>query len=154
MYLIPESLRSLTPLSPEWVAAVGELPESEIKDQILKWPNAARHDNLNFVFVSTHPEAFDPVDLSVSEYETVDQLIALIANVLFAEDRSRAIHMTKSQAIELYAHVVWRLWCGRYEDKEKLESDHELFFGDGVDRRKSLDTLIAEAREEIKALLS
>jgi hypothetical protein len=154
IYLIPESLRGLVPLSTEWKNNLDLLPESEIKDRILRWPHAAQHDGLNYVFVTTHPAAFEPIDLSVAEYETVDQLIAIIANALFAEDRSKAIHLTKAQTLTLYAHPAWRLWCGRYDNDEALEVDHELVFGTGVDRRKSLDTLIAEARAELKAFFA
>jgi hypothetical protein len=154
IYLIPETLRGLTPLTPEWVEAVEGLPESEVKYLIQKWPHAAIHDGLNYVFVTTHPAAFEPIDLSVAEYETVDQLIAIIANALFSDDRSRAIHLTKSQAVTLYAHPAWRLWCGRYDNKDALEADHKSFFGTSIDDSKSLDTLINNAKNNLKSLLT
>ena len=153
IYLIPETLRGLTPLTPEWVDAVEGLPESEVKYLIQKWPHAAIHDGLNYVFVTNHPAAFEPIDISVAEYETVAQLIVIIANALFSDDRSRAIHLTKSQAVTLYAHPAWRLWCGRYDNKDELEEDHESFFGVGVDRRKSLESLKEQVREEIRAAI-
>lgn len=154
MYLMPVPLRGLTPLSIEWVEAVDELPESELKDQIVTWPHAAVHDGLNYVFVEMHPEANNPVDLSTSEYETVNQLVVIIANALFAEDRSRAIHLTKVQAIALYNSPAWRLWCGRYDNKDALEVDHKLFFGSGIDDSQSLDTLINNAKNNLKSLLT
>jgi hypothetical protein len=101
--------------------------------------------------VDTHSNALDPIDLSEAEYEDTNELVAIIASELFAEDRSKAIHLTKSQALTLYAHPAWRLWCGRYDNKDELEADHELFFGVGVDRRKSLESLKDQVREEIRA---
>lgn len=154
IYLIPETLRGLTPLTPEWVDAVEGLPESEVKYLIQKWPHAAIHDGLNYVFVTNHPAAFEPIDLSVAEYETVAQLIVIIANALFSDDRSRAIHLTKSQAVTLYAHPAWRLWCGRYDNKDALEADHKPFFGTSIDDSKSLDTLINNAKNNLKSLLT
>jgi hypothetical protein len=154
IYLIPESMRGLTPLTDPWKEALALLPDSEIKDRIIRWPQAAQHDGLNYIFVDTHSNALDPIDLSEAEYEDTNELVAIIASELFAEDRSKAIHLTKSQALTLYAHPAWRLWCGRYDNDEALEVDHELVFGTGVDRRKSLDTLIAEARAELQLALS
>jgi hypothetical protein len=154
IYLIPESLRGLVPLSTEWKNNLDLLPESEIKDRILRWPQAAQHDGLNYIFVDTHSNALDPIDLSEIEYETTDDLVAIIASELFAEDRSKAIHLTKSQAITLYAHPAWRLWCGRYDNKDALEADHKSFFGTSIDDSKSLDTLINNAKNNLKSLLT
>lgn len=154
IYLIPESLRGLAPLTVLWYEALAVLPESEIKDRILRWPHAAQHDGLNYIFVDTHSNALDPIDLSEIEYETTDDLVAIIASELFAEDRSKAIHLTKSQVLTLYAHPAWRLWCGRYDNKDALEEDHKLFFGTSIDDNRLLDTLINNAKNNLKSLLT
>jgi hypothetical protein len=63
IYLIPESMRGLTPLTDPWKEALALLPDSEIKDRIIRWPQAAQHDGLNYIFVDTHSNALDPIDL-------------------------------------------------------------------------------------------
>ena len=135
------------------------IEESEVAEMLQRFPHAANHDPSNYIFVSTHPNAVNPVLVSEfvdadGEQLSGDALVAAIAVELFADNRSRAIHLSKSNAIALHAHPAWQLWCGNYEDKDSLEADHEKVFGAGVDRRKTLDSLVDESRIELKGAFS
>jgi hypothetical protein len=116
----------------------------------------AEHDGVNILFADVHPNAVNPIiTTSLVDEEgnpmQGDLLVAALAKILFSTDRSRAIHIPFNDAVALHKHPAWRLWCAKYEDKDELEKDHEKAFGVGVDRRKSLDTLKDQAREEIRA---
>lgn len=127
---------------------------TEVYAMLQEFKHAANHDSSNYIFVDTHPEAVNPVLVSEFEYETTDELVQLLVKELFATDRSRAIHLSKNEASTLHKHPAWKLWCGNYEQWEDLEVDHKKVFGVGVDGRKALDTLKAEARENLKATLA
>lgn len=128
---------------------------TEVFDMLQRFPTPANHDATNYIFVATHPGAVNPITVSDFEYEDIDQLVALIAKELFATDRSRAIHLSKSEASMLHKHPAWKLWCGNYTDQEDpkaaLEADHEAVFKVGVDRRKGIDTLVEQSKAELKA---
>lgn len=133
---------------------------SEEMDYLLAaHPKRACHDDINLVFVENYPEAVNPILVSdMVDEEGVqlegDDLIAAIASELFADDRTRGIQGTKGQLSQLHKSPQWRLWCGKYEDKADLEKDHEAVFSVGVDRRKSMETLVEESRVTLKAVLA
>lgn len=125
-------------------------PEGELADMLSRFPQAANHDATNYIFVATHTEAINPILVDELDAETTEDLVPILARLLFATDRSRAIHLTKTQTIALHAHPAWRLWCANYEDWHELEEDHETVFHVGVDGRRPIGELNAQARESIR----
>lgn len=121
-----------------------------------RFHDAAIHDGLNYIFADIDPTATDFILLTnlFVEDMTTDEKVSVIARLLFAEDRTKPIHIEKGDCKALYAHPAWRLWCGAYEDKDTLEADHESVFNVGVDRRKSLETLIKLAKDNIRNALT
>lgn len=130
---------------------------TEVHDVLQIFPKAACHDDANYIIVAEHANAVDPIRLSdIPGYTGMDdsQLVRAIAVLLFSTDRNRAIQLSKADAIRLHKQPEWRLWCGKYEDKETLEADYLAVFGVGVDRRKSLETLEQEAKQSISMSFS
>lgn len=138
---------------------------SAIERLLQRFPSPAKHDGYNILFAQTiedltNGEMSEDSPLVIEKTFVDDngvpldgETIALsLAKLLFDPDRP-VIYGSLSVFIALYNHPAWRLWCGKYEDKDELESDHELFFGVGVDRRKSLESLKEQVREEIRAAI-
>jgi hypothetical protein len=138
---------------------------SNIERLFQRFPTPAIHDGYNILFAQTIEELTNgemSEDSPLVIEETFvddngvlldDEAIALsLAKLLFEPDRP-VIYGNLGVFVALYNHPAWRLWCGKYEDKDDLEADHESFFGVGVDRRKSLESLKEQARAELKAFL-
>jgi hypothetical protein len=125
-----------------------------------KWPQAACHDGLNYVFVSCHPNAKDPIVISEltnihGEQLRGDYLVAAVAKLMFNTDRSRAIHLTNAEANELHQHLYWKLWCGNYETIEDFKAAYSSAFDNLVYSEKiTFERLKINARRNIKRLFS
>ena len=124
--------------------------QGELADMLSLFPQAAIHDATNYIFVATHPKPANPIIVSELGAESTEDLVPILARLLFATDRTRAIHLTKQQAIALHSHPAWKLWCASYDDWRDLENDYETVFHTGVDGRKPIDELNAQARESIR----
>ncbi len=130
---------------------------TEVYDMLQRFPHAACHDDTNYIFVAEHPSPVNPIRLSdVPGYFEMGstEKVQAIAIMLFSTDRTRAIHLSRGDAIQLHAQPAWKLWCGKYEDKDLLEADHLAVFGVGVDRRKGLSTLTQEAKQTVRSVFS
>jgi hypothetical protein len=136
-----------------------DLEYETYKRLIEKWPNAAFHDNQNRIFAGVDRLAIDPliVDTLLPDYKGDDYigaLVPIIASYLFAEDRSRPIHIRKSILSQLFRHPTYRLYCGNYETVEDLNIDYRNVFGIDVDDSKGIQTLIEESRIMLKEILT
>jgi hypothetical protein len=116
-----------------------------------RFPNAVSHDGVNTLFVDVPSDTTDlfflPNDIELEE------LVMVAGGFLVSQDTNPMLG-TIDQFKKLFDTPHHRLWCGNYEDKEVLEKDHELVFGVGVDRRKSLEVLVSESQTAIKELVT
>lgn len=114
------------------------------------------HDDANTVYAHTPPQDViknaDSVILPV-DIERDSELVAFIGYYLVNEPET-VILGDRNTFIRLYRTPHWRLWCGKYESWRDLEDDHMLVFGEGVDGRAPLETLIAEAKTKIYNMVS
>jgi hypothetical protein len=95
-----------------------------------QYPFAVSHDNgINTVFVTTLPDAIAAYTLpeldEAGEPLSIDRQAVLAAVWLYSHAES-AMHLTRQQAINLFAHPAHHLWCARYEDDElnQFEADY------------------------------
>ena len=90
---------------------------------IAKWPQAAFHDKINRLFAGIDDQAIDPimVDTLLPDYAQIyneegeaigksyiDALVEVLGPILYAEDRSRPLHIKSSVLSELYRHPVYQ----------------------------------------------
>ena len=122
---------------------------------ITRFPEAAFHDKKNRLFNGIDSLATDPFIVSNLKDEegeelTGDALVSALAPLLFADDRTRPLHIKKSVLSRLYRHPAYRLYCGNYETVEELNIDHLLIFGEDADDSKTLEELNAESRVKLE----
>ena len=102
----------------------------EANDMLARFPQAGDRQSSNYIFVDSHPNAVNPFivgDLVDGEGEklTGEALVLEVGKELAKDVRERAIHLTKSEAIELAKSPIWRLWTKEYgEDREAFEADY------------------------------
>lgn len=113
----------------------------------------ASHDGVNTVYGCVPPvelltDVFTlPADIDLPALiVTVGQFLAARSNTVLVA----APHQFKL----LYDTPHHRLWCGLYLDWQSLEADYIQVFGVGVDGRKPLETLKAEASEAVRQLIT
>ena len=159
IHRIPESLVNLKRGTAEYNEAVAALKETdnEVYRLLLMFPEAA-DDGGNYAFASTLPDAANPIFISEFADENGNKLagmslIQATGKEMIKSDRSRAIHCTKSDVAMLTESSVWKLWAKLIDDKNELEAAHEEVFNEGVDRKKSIESLKREAAKKIKSSL-
>lgn len=116
------------------------------------------HDGTNRVFtsvptISPELEQFT-VRVELTEDATEQALIMQVGAFLKAAYLDKVLVADSSVFTALFNHPVHKLWCGSYEDKDSLESDYiKVFTTDKLDKRKSLDNLKIQVREDIFRML-
>ncbi len=101
-----------------------EIIEGSTFDKLIKkWPKAAFHDKINRLFAGIDEKAIDPimVDILLPDYAQeyneegeaigksyIDALVEVLAPILYAEDRSRPLHIKSSVLSQLYRHPVYQ----------------------------------------------
>ena len=88
-----------------------------------EYPDAACHDKVNRLFCIIDPRAKNPIIVAdllpdyVQEYNEegepigqsyIDALVEVLGPILYAEDRTRPIHILKSVLSQLYRHPVYQ----------------------------------------------
>ena len=144
-----------------------EIIEGSTFDKLItRFPQAAFHDKKNRLFNGIDEGAENPILVSellpnfTQEIDEdtlepvglsyIDTLVQALAPLLFADDRTRPLHIKKSVLSQLYRHPAYRLYCGNYETVEELNIDHLLIFGVDADDSKSLEELNAESRVKLE----
>lgn len=95
-----------------------------------RFPQAGTHDSGNYIFVSSIAAAVDPLVVSEITDDNGDPmtgfpLVAEIGKEMIKPVRSRAIHINKSEAVELNKSPTWRIWTHPYgEDRAAFEADY------------------------------
>lgn len=114
----------------------------------------ACHDGINTVFTWISPEAEAIADklLLFAELEP-NEALAYIGHHLSVKP-DIPLMAPRSLLSSLFRTPEWRLWCGQYETWQDLEADHQTVFGEGVDGRTALPTLVAQAKEKLFALMT
>ena len=106
-----------------------EVESSEAWELSQQFPFAVSHDGTNTVFVKTLDTAVDPFilpsDLPNGELLSDDDQAVIAAKWLFLQS-NKALWLSKSQALMLFAHPAHRLWCAKYEPEHRgqFESDY------------------------------
>ncbi len=93
---------------------------------IAKWPNGAFHDKINRLFAGIDEEAINPIIVSdfkddSGEELTGDALVEVLGPILYAEDRSRPLHIKKSVLSQLYRHPVYQAYIEENNPTQELE---------------------------------
>ena len=107
----------------------------------------ANHDDVNIV-LTWIPESVREVAFVVPDKTEMEEALPMIGMQRFNHPEQPLI-APRTILSQLHRTPLWRLWSGKYDDKDVLESDHEAAFGVCVDRRKSLETLAAEGRASV-----
>jgi len=106
-----------------------EIEGSEAWELSQQFPYAVSHDGTNTVFVKTLETATDPFilpsELPNGDLLSDDDQAVIAAKWLFLQS-DKALWLTKSQALILFAHPAHRLWCAEYdpEKRDQFESDY------------------------------
>jgi len=110
----------------------------------------ACHDGIWTVFTWISSEA----EAIAEHYQPLDGVepMVIIGKHLATKPETPLI-APRSVLSTLYRTPEWRLWCGQYETWQELEIDHVAAFGFGVDGRKSIETLVAEAKNTLFAAM-
>lgn len=128
----------------------------EDEELLAQFPHAVSHDAKNRVFVDIPEDTADA--FFVPEVDEngdplpLETLIVMVGGFL-ATDSTHALIATKQQLQTLFSTPHHRLWCAKYTDKDELEADYQTVFGEGVDNRKSIETLNSEARADILTMI-
>ena len=119
------------------------------------FPQAACHDGINKAFPLILADSVNPIivnDMVDDDGEklTGDALLTEVAQVLFADDRTRPIQISYGDLQALYEHPTYQLFAGNFKTLEDLEEVYKAVFG--VDLvAVDLDAGKVKARADIKA---
>ena len=98
------------------------------------FPQAACHDGINKAFPLILADSVNPIivnDMTDSEglKLEVDALLSAVAQVLFADDRTRAIQISYGDLQALYEHATYQLYAPTCETLEELQAIYKSVFG-------------------------
>ena len=81
----------------------------------------------NACFAEISEEAVNPIVVSDQQL-TGSELIAYVASLLFAEDRTRPIHMTREDYYFVFASPEYQLYLANFETLEELQVAYKALF--------------------------
>lgn len=93
-----------------------------------------------------------PLDENGQPANTLEQTVTQVAAAMYAG--VPIIRLRQSEALNLLATPQWRLYVGEYDDKDALEADALEALGINVDKRKTLETLVAETQAALQSALT
>jgi len=124
----------------DFMCTIMKQPDEIVADStfgrlIAKWPKAAFHDKINRLFAGIDEQAINPIIVSdllpdfVQEYDEethepigpnyIDSLVAVLAPILYSEDRTQPIHVLKSVLSQLYRHPVYQAFIEENNPQEE-----------------------------------
>ena len=119
------------------------------------FPKAACHDGINKAFPLILADSVNPIivnDMVDADGVklTGDALLSAVAQVLFADDRTRAIQIGYGDLQALYEHATYQLYAPTCGTLEELQAIYKSVFG--VDLvAVDFEAGKVKAREDIKA---
>ena len=118
------------------------------------FPQAANHDGVNKVFPLVLDDAVNPIivnDMVNEEGDKLagDELLAAVASVLFADDRTPPIQISYGDLQALFEHPIYQLYAGNFETLEDLKALYLATIGTEL-VASTLDIGKTKAREAVK----
>jgi len=99
----------------------------ELQDMLERYPQAANHDQMHYVFADSHADTVNPFLIGSLELEG-DTLAWALAKILCdPANVDLVIWGAKAEVSWLNKHPAWRIWCAKYSDdqREQFKSDWE-----------------------------
>lgn len=120
------------------------------------------HDKGQNCFIGLLPDGWQSADHVLLEKITNDdgsdnlQALEFAIGKVLVSDSDTLIVASRELWQELFNRPLYRLWCFNYYDEQSAEADYKLIFGADatLDGRKTLATLEAEVRAQIKGMVN
>lgn len=106
------------------------------------------HDGINTLFTSVPSYQAGHVVI-IEESEDDLNLINQLGGFMKSNSADKILIAESSVFIRLFAHPMFKLWCGNYEDKSVLISDYQSAFNVELDENETLENLKSIARSSV-----
>lgn len=106
------------------------------------------HDGINTLFTSVPNYQVEHVVI-IEESEDDLELIKQLGSFMKLNSVDNILIAESSVFIRLFAHPMFKLWCGNYEDKTELISDYQSAFKAELDENETLENLKSIARNTV-----
>ncbi|WP_150137933.1 hypothetical protein [Candidatus Enterovibrio escicola] len=106
------------------------------------------HDGINTLFTSA-PSYQDEHVVIIEESEDDLDLIKQLGSFMKSNSADKILIAESSVFIRLFAHPMFKLWCGNYEDKSALISDYKSAFNVELGENETLENLKSIARSTV-----